>query len=241
MKRNKRKIIINLLIAMSVISISINAYAHSGRTDANGGHRDNKNKSGLGSYHYHCGGYPAHLHTNGVCPYSSSSKSNKNSSSSSSNSNSNTKTTTTKPTTVAVTGIQINENIETLEVGNNKILTATITPDNATDKSITWKSSDESIATISTTGELIAKKPGIVDITVASSNGKTSSIKINIKETPKTNNMITKTSTNVQNNIISNTSTKNTEDSNPIGGVLVLGILVGGGYAGYKHYKDKKV
>lgn len=241
MKRNKRKIIINLLIAMSVISISINAYAHSGRTDANGGHRDNKNKSGLGSYHYHCGGYPAHLHTNGVCPYSSSSKSNKNSSSSSSNSNSNTKTTTTKPTTVAVTGIQINENIETLEVGNNKILTATITPDNATDKSITWKSSDESIATISTTGELIAKKPGIVDITVASSNGKTSSIKINIKETPKTNNMITKTSTNVQNNIISNTSTKNKEDSNPIGGVLVLGILVGGGYAGYKHYKDKKV
>lgn len=240
MKRNKRKIIINLLIAMSVISISINAYAHSGRTDANGGHRDNKNKSGLGSYHYHCGGYPAHLHTNGVCPYSSSSKSNKNSSSSSSNSNSNTKTTTTKPTTVAVTGIQINENIETLEVGNNKILTATITPDNATDKSITWKSSDESIATISTTGELIAKKPGIVDITVASSNGKTSSIKINIKETPKTNNMITKTSTNVQNNIISNTSTKNKEDSNPIGGVLVLGILVGGGYAGYKHYKNKK-
>lgn len=238
MKRNKGKIIINLLIAMSVISISISAYAHSGRTDANGGHRDNKNKSGLGSYHYHCGGYPAHLHTNGVCPYSSSPKSNKNSSSSSSNSN--TKITTTKPTTVAVTGIQINENIETLEVGNNKILTATITPDNATDKSITWKSSDESIATISTTGELIAKKPGIVDITVASSNGKTSSIKINIKETPKTNNMITKTSTNVQNNIISNTSTKNKEDSNPIGGVLVLGILVGGGYAGYKHYKNKK-
>ena len=240
MKRNKRKIIINLLIAMSVISISINAYAHSGRTDANGGHRDNKNKSGLGSYHYHCGGYPAHLHTNGVCPYSSSSKSNKNSSSSSSNSNSNTKTTTTKPTTVAVTGIQINENIETLEVGNNKILTATITPDNATDKSITWKSSDESIATISTTGELVAKKPGIVDITVASSNGKTSSIKINIKETPKTNNMITKTSTNVQNNIVNNTSTKDKEYSNPIGGILVLGILVGGGYAGYKHYKNKK-
>ena len=240
MKRNKGKIIINLLIAMSVISISINAYAHSGRTDANGGHRDNKNKSGLGSYHYHCGGYPAHLHTNGVCPYSSSSKSNKNSSSSSSNSNSHTKTTTTKPTTVAVTGIQINENIETLEVGNNKILTATITPDNATDKSITWKSSDESIATISTTGELIAKKPGIVDITVASSNGKTSSIKINIKETPKTNNIITKTSTNVQNNIVNNTSTKNKEDSNPIGGILALGILVGGGYAGYKHYKNKK-
>lgn len=45
--------------------------AHSGRTDSNGGHKDNKNKSGLGSYHYHCGGHPAHLHENGVCPYSS--------------------------------------------------------------------------------------------------------------------------------------------------------------------------
>ena len=43
--------------------------AHSGRTDSRGGHKDNKNKSGLGSYHYHCGGHPAHLHPNGVCPY----------------------------------------------------------------------------------------------------------------------------------------------------------------------------
>ncbi len=47
------------------------AEAHSGRTDANGGHHDYKNKSGLGSYHYHCGGHPAHLHPNGVCPYAS--------------------------------------------------------------------------------------------------------------------------------------------------------------------------
>ena len=47
------------------------AEARSGRTDRYGGHRDNKNKSGLGSYHYHCGGHPAHLHENGVCPYAS--------------------------------------------------------------------------------------------------------------------------------------------------------------------------
>lgn len=45
--------------------------AHSGRTDSSGGHRDNRNASGLGSYHYHCGGHPAHLHENGVCPYES--------------------------------------------------------------------------------------------------------------------------------------------------------------------------
>lgn len=54
----------------AVISYTtITAEAHSGRTDANGGHKDTKNKSGLGSYHYHCGGHPAHLHDKGVCPY----------------------------------------------------------------------------------------------------------------------------------------------------------------------------
>ena len=52
-------------------NLVIEAEAHPGRTDANGGHRDNKNVSGLGSYHYHCGGHPAHLHENGVCPYAS--------------------------------------------------------------------------------------------------------------------------------------------------------------------------
>lgn len=73
-------------------------YAHSGRTDANGGHRDNNNKSGLGSYHYHCGGHPEHLHTNGVCPYSSSSS--LSNSSTSSSTESSTKTRSTVPTTI---------------------------------------------------------------------------------------------------------------------------------------------
>ena len=49
------------------------AEAHGGRTDSHGGHKDNKNASGLGSYHYHCGGHPAHLHTGGVCPYAAAS------------------------------------------------------------------------------------------------------------------------------------------------------------------------
>ena len=40
------------------------ASAHSGKTDASGGHWDNS----TGEYHYHHG-YPAHQHLNGVCPY----------------------------------------------------------------------------------------------------------------------------------------------------------------------------
>lgn len=50
----------------------ITAQAHSGRTDSQGGHHDNQNKSGLGSYHYHHG-YSAHLHPGGVCPYDNNS------------------------------------------------------------------------------------------------------------------------------------------------------------------------
>jgi len=67
----KLKRIISVLLSLLLsLSIACSATAHSGRTDSSGGHRDNKNKSGLGSYHYHHG-YGAHLHPGGVCPYSS--------------------------------------------------------------------------------------------------------------------------------------------------------------------------
>ena len=124
-----------------------------------------------------------------------------------------------------------------MEEGENKKLTTIITPDNATDKNITWKSSDESIATVSTTGEVTAKKYGTVDITATSTNGKTSTIKINIKESPKTeNSAIINTSSNNKNNI-TNTTTNSNEDSNPLAGIITLGLLGGGGYLGYKKFK----
>lgn len=68
MKRNKKLKKLAATLSLCLIASVSTVDAHSGRTDSSGGHRDNKNKSGLGSYHYHCGGHPAHLHTNG-CPY----------------------------------------------------------------------------------------------------------------------------------------------------------------------------
>lgn len=65
MKRAKKL----LCVLLCVFLFPTAAFAHSGRTDAHGGHRDNKNASGLGSYHYHCDGHPAHLHPDGYCPY----------------------------------------------------------------------------------------------------------------------------------------------------------------------------
>lgn len=80
----RRLLAIGLALALAVLPAC--AFAHSGRTDSRGGHKDNKNKSGLGSYHFHCGGFPAHLHPGGVCPYSSNGTSSRAKSSSSSSS-----------------------------------------------------------------------------------------------------------------------------------------------------------
>lgn len=80
-----------ILLALSMLCVP--TMAHGGRTDGSGGHRDNKNKSGLGYYHYHCGGYPAHLHSGGVCPYAGTPKSSSSSSKSSSSSSTATKST----------------------------------------------------------------------------------------------------------------------------------------------------
>lgn len=72
-KKITKRISVYFMSSMLVFSsVPGTVQAHSGRTDSSGGHHDNKNKSGLGSYHYHCGGHPAHLHDGGVCPYSSS-------------------------------------------------------------------------------------------------------------------------------------------------------------------------
>lgn len=60
---------ITLAVPAQIDCVVLTVEAHSGRTDKYGGHKDNKNVSGLGSYHYHCGGNPAHLHENGFCPY----------------------------------------------------------------------------------------------------------------------------------------------------------------------------
>ena len=50
------------IVLFAVILFIISAYAHSGITDANGGHYER------GEYHYHHG-YPAHQHVDGKCPY----------------------------------------------------------------------------------------------------------------------------------------------------------------------------
>ena len=58
-----------------------------------------------------------------------------------------------------------------MTVGDTQTLTATVTPSNATDKSVTWSSSNTSVATVSSSGVVMAKAAGSATITVTTNDG----------------------------------------------------------------------
>ena len=83
---------------------------------------------------------------------------------------------------VQAKSIEINEiNESELSIGKEIQLTATILPKNTTDKTITWTSSNENVATISTSGLLKIIGYGEVTITAKTSNDKMSEKSINLK------------------------------------------------------------
>ena len=65
---------------------------------------------------------------------------------------------------IVVTGITLDKTTATVEEGAKVTLTATVTPDNATDKTVTWSTSNEAIATVSG-GVVTGVKAGEVTIT----------------------------------------------------------------------------
>lgn len=72
--------------------------------------------------------------------------------------------------TVSVTGITISGNAAQM-VGEAQILTPSITPATASDKTVTWSSSDTSIATVSASGAVTAINNGSVTITATANDG----------------------------------------------------------------------
>ena len=82
---------------------------------------------------------------------------------------------------IAVTDIKLNITNSTIKVGETISLVATITPANATNKSVTWSSSDNSIATVSNNGVVTGIKAGTATITAKSSSGKIATSKITVK------------------------------------------------------------
>lgn len=81
---------------------------------------------------------------------------------------------------------------------------------------------------------------------MTTSNGKKDTIRINVKEEPKKEIATTVQTIAMDNNIIKNDGSNNTiaikktDDSNPVGTVMALGVLGGGGYWVYKKSKKGK-
>lgn len=80
---------------------------------------------------------------------------------------------------IAVEKVAINGD-KKVAVGESIKLTAEITPNNATDKTVTWKSDNEDISKVDKDGNVSGIKAGTTKITVTSSNGKSASIDIEV-------------------------------------------------------------
>ncbi len=82
---------------------------------------------------------------------------------------------------VNVEGIVINEAAQELEVGATLPLTTTITPANATNQDVTWTTSDDTVATVSESGLVVAVAKGEATITVTTVDGnKTANVVITV-------------------------------------------------------------
>ena len=86
---------------------------------------------------------------------------------------------------------------KTVYIGETVTLTYTMTPSNAM-SSVTWKSADTSIATVSSSGVVTGKKEGSTNITVTTDNGKSASCKVYVEPKPIDPTKITLYSCNVE-------------------------------------------
>lgn len=89
-------------------------------------------------------------------------------------------TVTTSVPVVAVTSVTVSSKTLNLEVGQTRTLTATVTPDNATDKTVTWTSSNDKVATV-VDGTVAAVGEGTATITATAANGKKDTCKVTVK------------------------------------------------------------
>ena len=138
---------------------------------------------------------------------------------------------------IAVTSISLPET-RTVEMGKTTTLTPTFNPTNATNKIVTWTSSDESVATVNNAGLVTPKKVGSAIITVTTQDGnKTATSTVTVTE-PSNNNTNNNNSNSANNSNTNNNNSNLTEKDNTVSGgtlpkagltqviVMALGIIV---------------
>jgi aryl-phospho-beta-D-glucosidase BglC (GH1 family)/uncharacterized protein YjdB len=72
---------------------------------------------------------------------------------------------------IPVTGVTLTPPTTSLDVGATTMLTATLSPGNATNKALVWRSSDSAIATVSAAGVVTGVSAGSATITVTTEDG----------------------------------------------------------------------
>ncbi len=75
------------------------------------------------------------------------------------------------PATVSVSGVSVDESTVSIVDGLTATILATVSPANATDKSVTWSSSDDQVATVDQSGVITAALAGTATITVTTTDG----------------------------------------------------------------------
>lgn len=93
-----------------------------------------------------------------------------------------TEETTTEPEPIEAVEVKLDKSSLSLIKDGTKTLTATILPENTTDKTLSWSTSDETVATVAD-GVVTALSVGEVTITVTTANGKTATCQITVIET----------------------------------------------------------
>lgn len=81
---------------------------------------------------------------------------------------------------IPVTGVSLNKSNTSIYKGYSEQLSASVLPENATNKGIVWSSADETIATVSQDGTVTAKNPGTVAIRATSQEGVTAECQVTV-------------------------------------------------------------
>ena len=91
----------------------------------------------------------------------------------------------TEDVKIGVTSVTLDKTDLTLDVNGTAKLNATVKPDDATTKTVTWKSDNEGVAIVDNSGNVTAKAAGTATIT-ATADGKSASCKVTVNGQPAT-------------------------------------------------------
>lgn len=127
---------------------------------------------------------------------------------------------------IALDGISLPET-EKVELGKTLTLVPTFNPEGATNKIVTWSSSDESVATVDNNGKITPIKVGSTIITVTSQDGnKKATCTVTVVEAPNNDNKDNNNNGTKDDNINNGTDNKDNSTTAP-GNLPKTGTLVG--------------